>query len=176
MGMIPSMENKQGRCPVNPTSTSPRQVPSALGYAIGAIAASVVYVLWDAFVFLRSEPSAAQIGLGSRLMFVSGLWLVGGFAAALLAMIVPWSLAVWAYRKLRRYGQFYFPAVGAFLVFILSCASSSLAPKPLFVEYQTFLRGAAIAAEREGIAFLLAGLAFGGCYWFFSERNIPVRE
>jgi hypothetical protein len=125
---------------------------------------------------LRNDPPAAQLGAGSALLIVSFLWLVGGFAFALLAMIIPWSLAVWAYRKARWHGQIYFPAVGAFLIFILSCVSSSLAPKPFFVPDQTFLQGAAIAAEREGIAFLLAGLTFGVCYWFFCERHIPAQE
>ena len=91
-------------------------------------------------------------------------------------MIVPWTLAVSAYRKLRWPGQLYFPVVGAVMVFVLGCTSASLAPKPLFVEDQTFLQGATIAAEREGIAFLLAGLAFGACYWFFGERRIPARK
>jgi hypothetical protein len=121
-------------------------------------------------------PEAPQTGLGFRLLLGWFFWVAGGFAPTLLVMIVPWILAVSAYRKLRWFGQLYFPGVGAFVLFVLGCTSASLAPKPLFIEDQTFLEGAAIAAERQGIAFLLAGLAFGVCYWFFGERQIPARE
>jgi hypothetical protein len=143
---------------------------------VGATAASLIYVVWDALVFMRSEPQTPQVSMGFRFLFASFFWVAGGFAPTLLVMIVPWSVAVSAYRKLRWPGQLYFPGVGAFMVFVLGCTSASLAPKPLFVEDQTFLQGAAIAAERQGIAFLLAGLAFGACYWFFGERLIPAQE
>ncbi|HLJ24721.1 MAG TPA: hypothetical protein VKT71_11485 [Candidatus Acidoferrales bacterium] len=143
---------------------------------MGATAASVTYIAWNAFVFLRSEPQTPPAGIGFRLGFASFYWLAGGFAPALLVMILPWSLAVSGYRKLRWSGQLYFPAIGAVLVFVLGCAGASLGPTPLFVPEQTFLQGAATAAERQGIAYLLAGLVFGACYWFFGERQFPVRE
>jgi hypothetical protein len=103
-------------------------------------------------------------------------WAIGGFAPALLVMIAPWSLAVLAYRKLRWCSRLYFLGMGACMVFVLGCTSASLAPKPFFVQEQTFLQGAGMAAGREGIVFLLAGLAFGACYWYFGEQRIPVRE
>ena len=143
---------------------------------MGATAASLIYVVWDALVFMRSEPQTPQVGMGFRFLFALFFWVAGGFAPTLLVMIVPWSLAVSAYRKLQCSGQLYFPGVGAFMVFVLGCTSASLAPKPLFVEDQTFLQGATIAAERQGIAFLLAGLAFEACYWFFGEQQIPAQE
>jgi hypothetical protein len=143
---------------------------------MGATVASFVYVVWDALVFLRSGSQTPHLGLGFRIEFATFFWMAGGFAPMLLVMIVPWILAVAVCRKLRWSGQLYFPAVGAFVVFVLGCTSASLAPKLLIVEDQTFLQGAAIAAERQGITFLLAGLAFGACYWFFGERQIPAQE
>ena len=121
-------------------------------------------------------PETPHDGLGPRLLIAVFFWVAGGFGPTLLVMILPWILAVFAYRKLRWSGQLYFPGVGALLLFVLSCASASLAPKPLFIEDQTFLEGAAIAAERQGIVFLLAGLAFGACYWFLGERQISTQE
>jgi hypothetical protein len=143
---------------------------------MGATVASLIYVLWDALVFMKSEPQTPHVGLGFRLLLALFFWIAMGFAPALLVMIAPWSLAVAACWKLRWSGQLYFPAVGAVMVFVLGCTTASLAPKPLFVEDQTFLQGATIAAERQGITFLLAGLAFGVCYWFFGERQISAHE
>jgi hypothetical protein len=91
-------------------------------------------------------------------------------------MIVPWGLIVWVYRKLRWSGQFYFPAVGAFFLFALGCTTASTSARPFFMEDQTFLEGLVVAAERQGIGFLLAGIAFGASYWFFGERQIRVRK
>lgn len=170
--MLPSIESKLGRYPVNAISNPPRRRGFAIGYAMGTIVASLIYVGWDAFVVTRSEPG----GLRFRLFFVLFFWVAGGFAPTLLVMIVPWSLAVSACRKLRWSAQLYFPTVGAFMVFALGCASASLAPKPFFIEDQTFLQGVAIAADRQGVSFLLAGLAFGACYWFFGERQVSAQE
>jgi hypothetical protein len=141
------------------------------GYATGAIAASLIYVGY--IISATDKIGTTRLGFDSRLTFAILFLVAGGFAATLLVTIVPWILAVSAYRKLRWFGQLYFPGVGALVLFVLGCTSASLAPKPLFVEDQTFLQGAAIAAQREGIGFLLAGLAFGACYWFFGERQIP---
>ena len=148
--------------------------PSLVGYAVGVTAASLVYVGWFVFVTDRIEPESPEFGLGFRLLFGLFFWVAGGFGPMLLVLIIPWALAVSAYRKFRRHGQFYFPGVGAFVLFILGCAGASLSPKPLFIEDQTFLQGAAIAAERQGIGFLLAGLAFGVSYWWFGERQIST--
>ena len=172
--MLPSIKTKQGRCPVNGTSNPTCRRLSVIGYAVGATVASLIYVTWFGFVFMTKTP---QAGLGFRLLLALFFWVAGGFGPALLVMIFPWSLAVWANRKLRWSGQLYFPGVGAFMAFVLGCTSASLSPKPLFIEDQTFLEGALISAEREGIVFLLAGLAFGACYWFFGERQqLPAQE
>lgn len=134
-------------------------------------------MIYAAYIlFAIDKTGTTGLGFEFRLTFAILFWVAGGFAATLLVTIVPWILAVSAYRKLRWPGQLYFPGVGAFVLFVLGCTSASLAPKPLFVQDQTFLQGAVIAAEREGIAFLLAGFAFGACYWFFAERQIAVHE
>jgi len=103
-------------------------------------------------------------------------WLTDGFALTLFLMIAPWSLAVSAYRKLRWFGGIYFPVLGAVIIFAFGCVTASISPKPFFVDDQTFLAGAVMAAERQGLCFLLAGIAFGASYWFFGERHIPSRE
>lgn len=64
----------------------------------------------------------------------------------------------------------YFPLMGAAATFIVECATSSLAPKPLFIEDQTFLEGFMIAVQRQGVCLLLTGLMFGLTFWFVSER------
>jgi hypothetical protein len=125
---------------------------------------------------VRSGPDAAQLGFGFRLSFAAFFWLTEGFALTLFLMIAPWSLAVSAYGKFRRFGRFYFPAVGALIVFTLGCATASISWKPLFVEDQTFLEGAVMAAQRQGLGFILAGIAFGASYWLFGERKIPRQE
>jgi hypothetical protein len=127
----------------------------------------LIYINWFVFVNFVDPHSS----LGFRFGVASFFWLADGFAPTLLVMIIPWTLVVSAYRKLEWSGRIYFPGVGALMVFVLGCSSASLAPKPLFIEDRTFLQGALVAAERQGIVFLLAGLAFGTCYWFFGERR-----
>jgi hypothetical protein len=165
---------KQGRCPVSGISNPASQRPSVIGYGVGAIVATLIYVSWFVFVLMKPDSETPEGGFGARFLIASFFWL--GFAVVLLLMIVPWTVAVSTYRKARWSGRIYFPAVGAFLVFVFGCTLASLAPKPLFIEDQTFLQGAMIAAERQGIVILVAGLAFGASYWFFGERRIPARD
>ena len=162
--------------PISSASNFLPSRPSVVGYASGATAASLIYVAWIAFVVSDIGPQTSRAGFGFRLSFAIFFWVADGFAATLLLMVLPWILAVSIFRKLRWAPQLYFPGAGAFVLLVLACASSSLAPKPLFVDDQTFLQGAIMAAQRQGIAYLLAGLAFGACYWFFGERHIPARE
>jgi hypothetical protein len=68
----------------------------------------------------------------------------------------------------------YFSTMGAALIFLVGCAMSSLAPKPLFIEDQTFFEGFRIAVERQGLVFVLAGAVFGCLYWLVSERTLRV--
>ena len=146
-----------------------------IGYAAGATLASLMYVGW-LMEYMGSDPDTAQLGFGFRLLFASFFWLTEGFALTLFLMIAPWSLAVSAYGIFRRFGRLYFPAVGALIVFTLGCATASISWKPLFIEDQTFLEGAVVAAQRQGLGFILAGIAFGVSYWLFGERMIPGQE
>ncbi len=144
-----------------------------VGYAVAAILASLIYVAW---LQLSIVHDATPTTFRFRLVFALLFWFIDGFALTLLLMIAPWSLAVSAYGKLRWSGGIYFSVLGAFIVFTLGCVTAAISPKPLFVDDQTFLQGAAMAATREGLGFLLAGVAFGASYWFFGERHIPARE
>jgi hypothetical protein len=142
----------------------------ATGYAAGAGLASLIYVTWIAANAIFAGPDRL---IGFSFGFAVLFWLVGGFALALILTIAPWAIAVWAHRKAQWPGEIYFPVAGALLVFTLGCAAISLAPTPFFVDDQTFLQGALIAAERQGICMLLAGAALGLSYWWLGERRIP---
>jgi hypothetical protein len=148
-------------------------VRRVIAYAVSAILASLIYVSYVGcwlHIVQRFVPDAAQVGLGFRILLASFVWLTGGFALTLLLMIVPWTIAIWGYRKLRWSGQIYFSGVGALIVFTLGCTTASISPKPLWIEDQTFLEGAVVAAERQGIGLLLAGIAFGVSYFWLGER------
>src|ERR1700683_1942201 len=141
--------------------------PRITGYAASAILASLIYVVWIAVSAAFSRVGAARPGL----LFGLVLLFVGGFALALLLMIVPWAIAVWVRLKTRWDGRLYFPGVGALLVFTLVCTIASIMPKPFWIDDQTFLEGAVIAAQREGICLLLSGIAFGACYRWLERRE-----
>jgi hypothetical protein len=140
-------------------------------YGLCAVLALLVYIACD-FIFTELDPVPASVMFNLGFAFVFSI--VDGFAPALALMCLPWILVVWGYRPLRRWGQVYFSVNGAVLAFVIGCAAASLAPKPLFIEDQTFLEGAKIAAERQGISFILAGATFGLSYWFFNERQGAV--
>jgi hypothetical protein len=97
-------------------------------------------------------------------------WLFGGMAAAFVFITLPWYLAVVWHDRMQRSGPMYFSLVGAAITTAIGCAMSSLAPKPLFIEDQTFLEGFKIAVQRQGVCLLLTGLVFGVTFWFVSER------
>ena len=141
-----------------------------IGYARSAAVASVFYILWLAGTLSLASPGEPP-SLASALGFAAFLYIVGGFGPALGLMIVPWVLAVRGYRLARLPGWLYYTAVGAVGLVALGCAASSLAPKPLFVDDQTFLEGVVIAAERQGVCLALAGMLFGLTYWFSSGRR-----
>ena len=140
------------------------------GYAASAMLASLIYVVWLTLSAKFSEVGTARpsllFGFGFALVFL----FIGGFALALLLMIGPWAIAVWARLKTQWDNPIYFPVLGALLVFTLGCTTASILPKPLWVEDQTFLEGAVIAAQRQGVCLLLSGIAFGACYWWLERR------
>jgi hypothetical protein len=134
-------------------------------YALGTAIASLVYIAWTAVDFL--PPG----GLGFRLGLALFFWLVEGFSVTLLLVGIPWILVVRLYRGSWRAGWAYFAVIGAVLTFAIGCAATSLSPKPLFIEDQTFFEGARIAAEREGLCFTVAGILLGFTYWLFAEKR-----
>ena len=86
-------------------------------------------------------------------------------------MFLPWCLGVWVSKRLGHSSLGYFAAATAVATFIVGCATSSLLPKPLFIEDQTFSEGFRIAVERQGLQLVITGLIGGVTYWFISERR-----
>src|SRR5579862_5137125 len=143
-----------------------RTLVRMVGYASSAIVASAFYVSWIAAE--SPGPSSMRDRLYAALFFYA----FGGFAATFVLMTLPWAVAVWMYRKVQLAGAAYFACAGALLMILVGCAVSSVFPKPLFVEDQTFLRGVAIALQRQGVCLVLAGVIFGIGYWLFVEKNL----
>jgi hypothetical protein len=144
-------------------------------YGVSAIVALLLYIVSLAVYISVSDPQAAKPGFLFGIGFAIVFSLLGGFALAFLLMLVPWAIAAWIQLKTRWNGRIYFPAAGALLVFILGCAAASISPKPLFVDEQTFWEGALLTAQREGLALLIAGIAFGVCYGWLERRSQPIR-
>jgi hypothetical protein len=145
-----------------------------VGYLAGAAAATLIYVIWDVCV---THLSVAPRGRPS-IMFEIGLAIFfaifEGFGAAMLLIAPLWFLVTLSRNLAPRLRALYFSAMGAALTFLAACAMSSLAPKPLFIEDQTFFEGFRIAVERQGVVFLVAGAVFGCVYWLVGERSLPV--
>ena len=143
-------------------------------YAASALLATLVYVAW--LVVSIAFGAGNHPGFIFPLEFAVIFLFAGGFAPALVLMFVPWALALWVQLKMRWDGRIYFPAAGALLVFICACAAGSLAPKPFWVDSQTFLEGAALTADRQGVCLLVCGIAFGVCYaWLERKFSAPSR-
>lgn len=140
------------------------------GYAVSAILASLIYVVWLSVSIAFGEAGTTHPGLLFGFGFAFVFSFVGGFGLALLLMIVPWAIVVWVHLKTRWDGRIYYPAVGALLLFTLGCTTSAMSPRPFFVEDQTFLEGAVITAQRQGLCLLFCGIAFGACYWWLERR------
>ena len=121
------------------------------GYALSCTLAWVFYVGWIAAE--SPGPRSLQSSLFAALFFC----VFGGFSAALVLMALPWALVVFIFSKVRLPGAAYFPCAGALLMILLGCAISSLSPKPLFIEDQTFFEGALITLERQGVCLCPRG-------------------
>jgi hypothetical protein len=141
------------------------------GYALSAIVALIFYVGW-----IAAEVGSPGGSLWDRVFAALVMCILGGFSAALLWMSLPWVLIVWTFRKVRLSGAAYFAVAGALLMIVVGCTASSLSPKLLFIEDQTFLEGVVIALERQGICFALAGAMLGLGYWFLAERRFSSPE
>lgn len=135
-------------------------------FLLSAFIAWVFYVLWN--VIETSGTSSPSDGILAASFFA----VFGGFSAALLLMPLTWVLAVWIQRRTQWPGAAYFGILGAFLMVAVGCAVSSVFPKPLFMEDQTFWEGVWIAFERQGVCLALAGAILGIGYWYLGERNI----
>ena len=155
---------------VTPQSVWP-SLKRSLGYIVSAFFASLFYVAWIFCEVLRSSRDAHEhfmVVFSASILFL----LLGGFGLVFLPLILPWIFAVSAFSKAKCSGKLYFTLVGAILIFVIGCLMSSLTPKPLFMEDQTFFEGVLIAVKREGICFALAGSVFGASYWFLCERHV----
>jgi hypothetical protein len=140
-----------------------------LGYVVSSLFAFLFYVACIFCELSLSRHVAHEqfvVALGALIWFA----LFGGFGVVFLALILPWAVAVSVRKQARWSGSLYFTFAGAMLVFVLGCVISSLMPKPLFIEDQTFFGGVMIAVKRQGICFALSGSVFGASYWFVSER------
>jgi hypothetical protein len=141
-----------------------------VGYLASVTTASLFYVVWIA-VQNRTPGVPVLFNIGFAFFF----WLVGGMGAAFVLMAFPWYLAVFWHDRLQRFGLMYFSLIGAAITIVIASGSSSLSPKPLFVEDQTFLQGFMVAVQRQGVCLLLTGLVFGLTFWLVSERLRPLR-
>jgi hypothetical protein len=138
-----------------------------VGYLASFSSASVFYLVWLA---VQSRTSASHVTVLFQIGFALFFWLFGGVAAALILMAFPWYLAVIWHDRPQRSGLMYFSFIGSATTTVIGCATSSLAPKPLFIEDQTFLEGFMIAIQRQGVCLMFTGLVFGLTFWFVSER------
>jgi len=141
-----------------------------VGYLASAASASLFYVVWSVVDFELEPTPHGRVSTLFNIGLAIFFWSFGGMGAALVLMALPWHLAVRGYGRLQRCGPIYYSLIGASTLLVVGCATSSVSPKPLFIEDQTFLEGFMIAAERQGICLLLSGLVFGLTFWLVSER------
>ena len=153
-------------------SPSIRMMIRVAGYALSAILAWIFYIGCLAIEISFSQQGGLRDILFGALIFC----LFGGFSAALVLITVPWIFIVWTYRGIRFSGATYFACAGALLMVLVGCAVSSLTPKPLFIEDQTFFEGVFIALKRQGVCLALAGATLGFGYWFLAEKKCSSAE
>jgi hypothetical protein len=137
-----------------------------VGYLASVTTATLFYVVW---VVVQNWTPASHVTVLFSIGIAFFFWLFGGLGAAFVLMALPWYLAVVWQRRLQRFGL-YFPVIGAATTMVIACCTSSLSPKPLFVDDQTFIEGFTIAVQRQGICLLLTGFVFGLTFWLVSER------
>ena len=139
-----------------------------IGYIASFLVASLFYVGWFT---VQNRKSGTDVTVLFQIGVAIFFWLFGGVAVALFLLALPWSLAVVWQNRLKHSSLWFYSLLGAAAMTVLGCAASSLAPKPLFIEDQTFLQGFTIALQRQGICLLLTGLSFGVTFWYVSERG-----
>lgn len=141
-----------------------------VGYLASVVSASLFYLVWTVIsieLMYKASDGHIDIQFDIGLAIIFMLLSVG---PAFVLMAFPWYLSVRWYDRLRRYGLTYFSLIGAATILVIGSMISSLSPKPLFIEDQTFLEGFMIAIERQGICLLLTGFVFGLTFWLVSER------
>jgi hypothetical protein len=145
-------------------------VTRLVGYLASVASASLFYVVWFAISLELSRTPDGHTSVLFKIGFAFFFLLFSGMGAAFVLMAFPWYLFVRLYDRLQRFGLIYFSLIGAATTLVIACGTSSLSPKPLFIEDQTFLEGFMVAIERQGICLLATGLVFGLTFWLFSER------
>jgi len=140
-----------------------------VGYLASVVSASLFYLAWSIIELGYIGPPGSTT-LVFKIGLASVFFVLYGPAAAFILMALPWYLAVLWHNRLR-FGLLYLSLVGAVITLAVTCATSSLAPKMLFVPDETFLEGFATAVERQGICLMLTGFVFGLTFWLVSERR-----
>lgn len=138
-------------------------------YALSSLVAFVFYVSWIA----GEVPGPGSFS--NRILAALFLCMFGGFSAAIVSMTLPWIVVVWIYRKLRLSGAVYFALLGGLMMVVAGSVTSSVSPKPLFIEDQTFFGGVLIALQRQGVCLTMAGTIIGLGYWFLGEKRLTER-
>jgi hypothetical protein len=141
-----------------------------VGYLASVTSASLFYVVWFVVSVEQNRTPGGDVTVLFKIGIAVFFWLFGGMGAAFVLMAFPWYLTVVWHDRLKRFGLIYFSLIGAATTIVIGCGTSSLSPKPLFIEDQTFLEGFTIAIQRQGICLLLTGLVFGLTFWLVSER------
>lgn len=141
-----------------------------VGYLASVASASLFYVGWLVINLELDRTPNDHTGVLFDIGFAFFFLLFSGMGAAFVLMAFLWYLSVRWYDRMQRFGLLYFSLIGAATTIVIGGGTSSLSPKPLFVEDQTFLQGFMISIERQGICLMVTGLVFGMTFWLVSER------
>ena len=147
-----------------------------VGYLASVTSASLFYVVWFVVSFEQNRTPDGHVTVLFKIGLALFFWFFEGMCAAFVLMAFPWYLAVVWHDRVQRFGLMYFSLIGAAITIAVGCGTSSLSPKPLFIEDQTFLEGFMIAVQRQGICLLLTGFVFGLTFWLVSERRRHSRS
>jgi len=140
-----------------------------VGYLASVASASLFYVVWFVILLELNRPPGEDTSVQFKIGLAFSFLVLYGPGAAFVLMPLPLYFAVLWHGRLR-FGLMYFSMAGAATALVVGCATSSLSPKLLSVEDQTFLEGFMVAVERQGICLLLTGFVFGLTFWLISER------
>jgi len=172
-GLIISMKPSTASHTATPAgNAAPRLARSVFAYIAAVVAASAIFVVWfcvrNAFTDAAYHINvSAKFQLGLALVFL----VVNGFLPALILMALPWAMLVAWLNFLKCTFWPHFSLLAAVLLALLACATTSLAPEPLFIETQTFTQAYVTAIARQGPCFFVAGAGFGLVYWMAVRRR-----